>query len=188
MKGTAKEILLYLTTDHRFAPLMNMSRQRLVGLRKLLYINRISPEKQEALLQSLSERMSKLKNPDSCKPFSTGLISTELNGDERDWYPKPVLLEVPEVRLVRERVLLPAVVSDHKGRLFLETTMVRQFAREECMKELNLDFVVDKIKQGRLPELDVVREVMRRKGWYMVEERYDLPSIWEVVQYDLPDD
>lgn len=157
MEGTSKEILLWLTRHSEYAEYMAMSRQRLVGLRKHVNANELNEGHMEEILTRLSERLEKLR------------IS-------RDF----ILPSVPSVTCKRRSYMLPAVVRDHHGKYFQEQTMIQMFRREKMMSDLNLDKVCAAIKRGDMPRIEVVREVMRRKGWSMVADRYVMPSVWEV--------
>ena len=160
MIGTSNEILLWLSRHSEYAPLLQMSRQRLVGMRKHLYCNEIGEETKEEILLRLKNRIAGLQNGithhDGC-----------LHG-------------IRDVRCLRPRYILPAVVRDKHGKFFQETTMVRMVAREEKMADLNLDKVCATMKYGCLPSERIVREVLRRKGWNIFEPRHELPSVWEV--------
>jgi len=182
MIGTSTEILLWLSNDYRYAPLFCMSRQKLVGLRRRLYDNRLTLDGRDRLLQNLCDRIKKLTNPVSTTDVST-MPSVP---DERKWYPKTILLPVPEVRCVRKGMIIPAVIHDKKGRAFTETTFLRMIADEWQMKDLHIDKVLGMMKAGGLPDKKIVREALRRKEWNMFVDRYELPSVWEVVQFASP--
>lgn len=143
---------------------MCISRQRLVGLRKHLYSNELSEERKEELLLRLKQRIDALRTEGKASEFQPllGCIKTE-------------------VRCLRRRYMLPAVVRDKHGKYFQETTLIRMVAHEERMQDLHLDKVCGAITRGDLPSEEVVREVLRRKGWTMFEPRHELPSVWEVV-------
>lgn len=161
MIGTSNEILMWLSRHSEYAPLLQMSRQRLVGMRKHLYCNEIGEQTKEEILLRLKNRIAGLQE-------STTHHSANLTCGIRD------------VRCLRERYLLPAVVRDKHGKFFQETTMVRMVADEEKMADLNLDKVCATMKYGCLPSERIVKEVLRRKGWTMFEPRHELPSVWEV--------
>jgi hypothetical protein len=165
-----------------------MSYQRLTGLRKRLYYNRLTESAKEQMMQRLCERIKKLKNPSSSGVISTRPISTHRAKDgEIDTFPKPVYLDVPDIKCVRKGFIIPAVVRDHHGKFFQETTLIKVMSKRECMSDLNLDRVVNMMKTGAFPSKDVVREVIRRVGWNMYEERYDMPSLWQVVTAEEPE-
>ncbi len=163
MIGTSNEILQWLTRHSEYAPLMCISRQRLVGLRKHLYCNELGEERKEELLFRLQRRIEQLR---AAGEYGCGM--TLLGCVKSD------------VRLLRKRYILPAVVRDKHGKYFQETTMVRMVAHEEKMQDLHLDKVCGAITRGDLPSEEVVREILRRKGWTMFEPRYEMPSVWEV--------
>ena len=158
MKGTSSEVLEWLTHHREYAPLMQMSRQRLVGLRERLRNGSLGERRKEEILERLEKRIFSLQN-DQCR---------------NDF------CQHSPVRKVRPEYILPAVVRDHHGKFFQETTMIKMVAKEEKMHDLNLDMVCRAIKRGDLPSKEVVREVLRRKGWYIFEERMVLPAVWEV--------
>lgn len=164
MIGTSNEILQWLTRQSEYAPLMCISRQQLVGLRKHLYSNELSEERKEELLLRLQRRIEALRAEGKAAEFQPllGCIKTE-------------------VRCLRRRYMLPAVVRDKHGKYFQETTLIRMVAHEERMQDLHLDKVCGAITRGDLPSEEVVREVLHRKGWTMFEPRHELPSVWEVV-------
>ncbi len=166
MIGTSDEILQWLTRQSRYAPLMCISRQRLVGLRKHLYSNELSEERKEELLLRLQRRIDNLIAEGKAQEFLTMFGCS-----------------TPEVRCLRKRYVLPAVVRDKHGKYFQETTLIRMVAHEEKMADLHLDKVCGAITRGDLPSEAVVREVLRRKGWTMFEPRHCLPSVWEVRVY-----
>lgn len=164
MIGTCNEILLYLTRHSEYAPLFQMSRQRLVGMRKHLYGNEIAETTKEKMLLDLKNRIYRLRNDEKFILKSLDI--------------KFLLIDIQKLR---NRYILPAVVRDKHGKYFQETTMVRMVAHEEKMQDLHLDKVCGAITRGDLPSEEVVREVLRRKGWTMFEPRYEMPSVWEVI-------
>ncbi len=166
MVGTSNEILIWLSRHSEYAPLLQMSRQRLVGMRKRLYCNEIGEETKEEILLRLKNRIVAINSGNCCR--DTMFPNTNLTCGIRD------------VRCLRPRYILPAVVRDKHGKFFQETTMVRMVAREEKMADLNLDKVCATMKYGCLPSERIVREVLRRKGWNIFEPRHELPSVWEV--------
>lgn len=161
MIGTSNEILMWLSRHSEYAPLLQMSRQRLVGMRKHLYCNEIGEQTKEEILLRLKNRIAGLQNSTT----------------HHDGY---LTCGIRDVRCLRERYILPAVVRDKHGKFFQETTMIRMVAREEKMADLNLDKVCATMKYGCLPSERIVSEVLRRKGWNMFEPRHELPSVWEV--------
>lgn len=187
MVATTHDLLLFLTTDYRYAPLLNMSRQKLVGLRNRLYYNKLPESQKELMLSRLMERIEKLKNPSSQRPISTGSVSTRNRNGEVRSLPVPVYLDVPDIRLIRKSLVLPAVVRDHHGKFFQETTMIRMFYREHMFDDLHLEHVIAMMQTGAMPSEKIVREMIRRKNWTMFAERYELPSLWQVVTEDEPE-
>lgn len=158
MKGTSDEVLEWLTHHREYAPLLQMSRQRLVGLRQRLREGSVSESLKEEILERLKKRMENLKSMD---------------GRADCWYLK-------DIRKVRSRYILPAIVRDHHGKYYNELTLIKMVAKEEKMRDLNLDMVCRAMKRGDMPSKEVVREVLNRKGWNIFEEREVLPSVWEV--------
>lgn len=159
MKGTSDEVLEWLTHHTEYAPLMQMSRQRLVGLRKRLRRTEVSEQVKEELLERLKNRVEALKCTEVCAV--SGMC--------------------PTIRKVRDRYVLPAVIKDTKGRLFHETTFIKVVQHEKMLKDLNLTRVVRSgIDNGKLPSKEVVHEAVKRKHWSILEERMVLPSVWEV--------
>ncbi len=158
MRGTSDEVLMWLTEHSEYAPLLQMSRQRLVGLRKHLRYDEVSEERKEEILERLKNRSSALQTS-SIRNINIPLIT---------------------IRKVRSQYILPAVVRDHHGKFYNEVTLIKMAEREEKMKDLHLDMVCRAIKRGDLPSKEVVREVLNRKGWNIFEERMVLPSVWEV--------
>lgn len=158
MKGTSNEVLMWLTEHSGYAQLMQMSRQRLVGLRKHLRCNEVSERRKDEILERLEKRMSALKSTKSGSTYE-GLGM---------------------VRKVRNQYILPAVVRDHHGKFFSELTLLKMVEDEEKMRDLNLERVCRTFKRGDFPSKEIVREVLNRKGWSMFEERTVLPSVWEV--------
>lgn len=158
MTGTSDEVLMWLTEHSEFAPLLQMSRQRLVGLRKHLRCGEVSEHKKDEILERLKNRMAALET----SPLRT--------------------INIPPhtIRKVRGQYVLPAIVRDHHGKFYNEVTLIKMVEREEKMKDLNLDMVCRAIKRGDLPSKEVVREVLNRKGWNIFEERMILPSVWVV--------
>ena len=61
MTGTSDEVLMWLTEHSEFAPLLQMSRQRLVGLRKHLRCGEVSEQKKDEILERLKNRMAALE-------------------------------------------------------------------------------------------------------------------------------
>ena len=53
MIGTSDEILMWLTEHSEYAPLLQMSRQRLVGLRKHLRCGEVSEGRKDEILERL---------------------------------------------------------------------------------------------------------------------------------------
>ena len=152
---------MWLSRHSEYAPLLQMSRQRLVGMRKHLYCNEIGEQTKEEILLRLKKRIAGLQES-----------TTHHGGD--------LTCGIRDVRCLRERYLLPAVVRDKHGKFFQETTMVRMVADEEKMADLNLDKVCATMKYGCLPSERIVKEVLRRKGWNIFEPRHELPCVWEV--------
>ena len=163
MIGTSSEILLWMTEFSAWSELLLMSRQRLVGLRKHLQDGSLSEQQKEELLKRFQKNLDFVK----CNHF-------ECNHR----YQKMRLPSV--VHCIRERYILPAVVKDKRGRIYNELTMIKMFAREQMFEDLNLERVCYATKCGRMPSREVVREVLRRKGWTMFEDRCELPSVWEI--------
>lgn len=161
MKGTSTEILEWLTHRNEYAPLLQMSRQRLVGLRHKLSQGTISESRKEEILERLKNRIDAIKATDV----------------------RSIYCSLYNVRKVRNGYVLPAIVRDHHGKFYNEATMIKMVEHEEKMRDLNLDMVCRAIKRGDLPSKEVVREVLNRKGWNLFEEREVLPSIWEVADY-----
>ena len=158
MRGTSDEVLWWLTEHSEYAPLMGMSRQRLVGLRKHLRCGEVSESRKDEILARLQNRMENLRTSQSS-----------------------ITYRLPNaIRKVRSQYILPAVVRDHHGKFYNEVTLIKMVAEEKRMSDLNLDMVVRAIKRGDLPSREVVREVLNRKGWNIFEEREVLPSVWEV--------
>ena len=85
-----------------------------------------------------------------------------------------------KLRCLREDKIIPAVVRDKHGKFFTEQTLLLMVEREEKMNGLHLNRVCEHIRLGQLPNENIVREVLRRKGWTMFQERTYLPSIWEL--------
>ncbi len=158
MRGTSDEILMWLTEHSEYAPLLQMSRQRLVGLRKHLRYDEVSEDRKDEILERLQNRMAALQSQSNSRSNTL---------------PKAV-------RKVRGQYVLPAIVRDHHGKFYNEVTLIKMAEREEKMKDLHLDMVCRAIKRGDLPSKEVVREVLNRKGWNIFEERMILPSVWEV--------
>lgn len=157
MIGTAKEILLWLASDTRNAKLLNMSRQRLVCFRTWLKQDSISEERMEEYIKNLK------KNSDKIRMGSDGGLSCGLYS----------------AICLRKKYILPAVVCDHRGRLFHETALVKACMSKPGYEDLNLSKVVNVMgREGCLPSEQIVRELLRRKGWNMVEPRHILPSVW----------
>ena len=154
MIGTSDEVLLWLTRDSRYAPLLGMSRQRLVGLRKHLACGELGEQAKESMLMRLCRRMEAL-SPENC--------------------------DLPcAVRRVRSGYVLPAIVRDKHGRLYSELSLVRMCRRDIRFAGLHLDHVCGAITRGEYPSHEVVRSLLRAKGWTMTEPRCVLPSVWEV--------
>lgn len=164
MIGTCNEILLYLTRNSEVAPLFQVSRQRLVGLRKHLYGNEIAEATKEKMLIDLKNRIAGLRSDEK-------FMSKSID--------KKFLLI--DIRKIRNRYVLPAVVRDKHGKYFQETTFIRMVCNEKKMEDLNLGKVCASMKYGCLPLETTVREALRRKGWTMFEPRQELPSVWEVT-------
>lgn len=162
MIGTSKELLLLLSKDSKYANLLNMSRQRLVWFRMKVAQDGFSEQRIEEYLKKIQ------KNLDSSR------VGTR-RGDS--------FYEFSTVRCVRQQYVLPAVVCDHHGRLFLETALVKACSRSKEYDDLNLKYVVMAMGNDcqHLPNEEIVRELLRRKGWYMVEPRYVVPAIWEIA-------
>lgn len=158
MRGTSDEILEWLTHHSEYAELMQMSRQRLVGLRKHLSCGEVSETRKDEILERLQNRMAALQSSPIC----------------------PVINLPRAIRKVRSQYVLPAIVHDHHGKFYNEVTLIKMVEHEEKMRDLNLDMVCRAIKRGDLPSKEVVREVLNRKGWNIFEERMVLPSVWEV--------
>lgn len=158
MRGTSDEILLWLTEHSEYAPLLQMSRQRLVGLRKHLRYDEVSEDRKEEILERLKNRSSALQTS-PIRNINIPLIT---------------------VKKMRSRYVLPAIVRDHHGKFYSEVTLIKMVEREEKMKDLHLDMVCRAIKRGDMPSKEVVREVLNRKGWNIFEERMVLPSVWEI--------
>lgn len=158
MRGTIDEVLEWLTYHREYAPLMQMSRQRLVGLRWRLNQGSLSEEYKEQLLERLKNRIDALESVNIC--------------------PNSNLPSSP--RKVRDAYILPAIVRDHHGRFFTELALIKMAERDKKMHDLNLGWVCGAMKRGGYPSKEVVREVLNRKGWNMFEERMKLPSVWEV--------
>ena len=186
MIGTSTEILLWLSSDYRYAPLFGMSRQRLVGLRKRVIDDRMSVEARDAMLERLSKRLEKLTTATFALPPESKERRDIGHDGRQKAYPKPVLLEVPVVQLVRKGMLCPAVVRDHRGRFFHETTFIRMMKDSPLMADLHLEKVMGPLEQGKLIAWETLVEVARRKDWDITAKRIELPSIWEVVQFDYP--
>lgn len=145
MVGTIDEILLYLTLKTENAEALEMSRQRLVGLRKHLKHGELSEQKKISLLERYNKNVVH---------FS--------------------------IRCVREAFDLPAIVRDKKGRFFTEQSLLLMVEHEEKMEGLHLNKVCSHLRRGEFPSKDIVREVLRRKGWTMFREREHVPSLWLV--------
>lgn len=158
MKGTSDEVLEWLTHHSEYAELMQMSRQRLVGLRHHLSLGDVSEDRKDEILERLQKRIEALQSLSSSRS-----------------------IRLPRaVRKVRNRYVLPAIVRDHHGKFYNEVTLIKMVERDERMRDLNLDMVCRAIKRGDLPSKEVVREVLNRKGWNIFEDRMVLPSVWEV--------
>lgn len=158
MIGTSDEILDWLTRHSEYAELMQMSRQRLVGLRHHLSRGEVGEHRKEEILERLQNRMDALQSLSSSRA-----------------------IKLPRaIRKVRNQYILPAVVRDHHGKFYNEVTLIKMVEHEERMRDLNLEMVCRAIKRGDLPNKEVVREVLNRKGWNIFEDRMVLPSVWEV--------
>lgn len=158
MKGTSDEVLEWLTHHSEYAELMQMSRQRLVGLRHHLSLGDVSEDRKDEILERLQKRIEALQSLSSSRSIRLPRV----------------------VRKVRNRYVLPAIVRDHHGKFYNEVTLIKMVERDERMRDLNLDMVCRAIKRGDLPSKEVVREVLNRKGWNIFEDRMVLPSVWEV--------
>lgn len=161
MRGSSTEVLMWITYHHEYAEMLQMTRQRLVGLRHKLRENKVSEEKREMLLEKLQKRIDFLQ---------TNVVRTRY-------------CSLCNVRKIRDKYILPAVVKDHHGKFFSELTFIKMVAGEEKMRDLKLEFECRVIKRGDFPKKEVVREALNRKGWSIFEERMELPSVWE-VEYD----
>lgn len=149
---------MWLTWHCEYAPLMQMSRQRLVGLRKHLSCDEVSERRKDEILDRLQKRVEALKTSSVRNDISTPRI----------------------IRKIRGQYILPAIVRDHHGKFYSELTLLKIVEREEKMRDLNLDMVCRAIKRGDFPSKEVVREVLNRKGWNIFEERMTIPSVWEI--------
>ena len=158
MKGTSFEVLEWITHHQEYAPLMQMTRQRLVGLRHRLSKRTISAAMAEEMLENLKKRILSLQS---------SIISCDYC-----WLHAP--------QKVRDAYVLPAVVRDHRGRFFHEMTFLKMYRDDEQMQDLNLGYVLGSMKRNHLPSKNVVREALNRKGWTIFEERMELPSVWEI--------
>lgn len=158
MVGTSDEVLEWLTHHVYYAPLMQMSRQRLVGLRHKLHEGTVSEQRKDELLERLNNRINFLKR-------------TSMSSVDCEQY---------HIRKVRGRYVLPAVVMDRKGRIYNELTMIKIMKHREELQDLNIHMVYRAVKRGDFPTIEVRNEVLRRLGWKVVEERMVLPSVWEV--------
>lgn len=167
MIDTIDNILLWITEHHEYAPLLCMSRQRLVGLRKHLREGTLSEQNKEELLSRLSDRIAALRVAD----VAAGTVSPMARN---------IAHRVRQVHKVRNAYTLPAVVRDKHGKFFTELTLLRMVQNQEQFKDLNLERVCRTFKRGDMPSEAIVREVLNRKGWTMFEPRYRMPSVWEV--------
>ena len=159
MIGTSDEVLEWLTHHSEYAPLLQMSRQRLVGLRKHLSCGEVSERRKDEILERLVNRANALSNDSICPTIHLPRV----------------------IRKMRGQYVLPAIVRDHHGKFYSELTLIKIVEREEKMRDLNLDMVCRAIKRGDFPSKEVVREVLNRKGWNIFEERMIIPSVWEIV-------
>lgn len=158
MIGTSNEVLMWITHHHEYAELMQMSRQRLVGLRKHLMYGEVSERRKDEILERLQKRIEALQ-----------ISAVRYN-----------ISPLRNVKKIRGQYILPAVVRDHHGKFFSELTFIKMVEKEEKMQDLNLDMVCRAMKRGDFPTERVVREALNRKGWYVFEKRTILPSVWEV--------
>lgn len=154
MIGTIDEVLLYITEKSEWAPLLRMSRQRLVGLRTRLKKNNLGEDYKRKLLFRLRDT----SHAPTCR-FNTMPI---------------------EVRLIRERYVLPAVVRDKHGKFFTELSLVKICWQSGGYEDLHLAQVYSAMHQGKFPRMELLCELLRRKGWTLFEARYEMPSVWEV--------
>ena len=172
MIGTSTEILSWFASDSRYANLLDMSRQRLVWFRMKLKENHgLSEERKEEYLKKIQDNLN------SVRIGTSGRYSSRYSSR----YSRGYSGEVYTLTCLRKRYILPAVVCDHHGRLFHENTLIKMCYRKKEFADLNLANICNALgREGRLPKEDVVRELLRRKGWNMVEPRHVLPSVWKI--------
>lgn len=186
MIGTSSEIIWWMTFHYQFANALSISRQRLVSIRNNA-VNRVFSQKR------IEEFEKKLQNF-----FGNGAMGTEAGHSlwgvgEINTLKRAItysgggrFVSIDGVtytyfRIIRPRVVLPAVVRDHKGKFFSEVTFLNMVKHEEKMRDLHLYLgIEDKRLKDGLPNRDILREALRRKGWNIFAEREELPAIWEI--------
>ena len=152
MQGTCSEVLLWLTSDSKYANLFNMSRQRLVTFRYKIASETLSDDTKEEFLKKVQKNLEKYTR-DTQGGYSRLIMTGGLT----------------RIECLRPRYILPAVVADHRGRTFHENTLVKMCSKQQGFDDLNLQYVVATLGNKGL---------LRRKSWSMVEERHILPSVW----------
>ena len=154
MIGTSSEILGWIASDSKYANLLDMSRQRLSWLRGKLKQEGICEERKKEYFEK---------------------IKKNINNNQKGCH-----VGLSRVVCLRPRYTLPAVVCDHHGRHYLENALVKICSRSHDFDDLHLVKVCARLTAGGLPNKKLVRELLRRKGWNMVQERFEMPSVWLV--------
>lgn len=84
---------------------------------------------------------------------------------------------------VREKVLVPAIIRDKKGRIFDEITFTRLYLSEDiakdiCRKQRLSDTRWLYVRKGMLTDR-ALKIFLKTKGAHKVQERVVLPSVWK---------